>query len=285
MMFLKLVTLLYRVFLLIFFTTFFFASAFCQNLTNSEIISKIEQSLVFDDETKNQINFYRNDRSKKESNFSINNSAPLGNKLDIIVVESKIDNLSIRQKEKLAYNASLIDQHEVAIELYKDVLKQEPENNYVKLALATSYQKLQQFTQAKKYYYELLETETQNKELIIANLLAIMSQESPRESIYLISKLARQNPKSSFILASAAMAYDRVGEYQNAISMLERAVLNDESRVDYKYNLAIIYDKNKDYEKALSLYKKIIKSNYSEYQIPILQIKERIDFIKDNHEY
>ncbi len=268
----------------IFFAFLLFSiSVNAQNLSNSEVISKIEKTLVFDDDVRNQINFYSNDNSKKHSDFKIDKQED--NKLDIIVTKSKIDNFSIREKEKMAYNAALIDQHEVAINLYKEVLKKEPENNYAKLALATSYQKLNQFAQAKQYYYELLDAQSGDKEFIIANLLAIMSQESPRESIYLINKLVRQNPKSAFILASAATAYERIGDYENAILMLERAIVIDETRIDYQYNLAIIYDKNKNYEKASKLYSKIIKSNYSDYQIPIAQVKERRDFIRDNYEY
>ena len=270
------------------FQTLFFVALFngasARELTNADIAGEIEKTMLFDEEARSQINFYTNDHSKKKSKIAARKISADDEKneyLDITITKSKTDNLSIREKEKLAYNASLIDQNEAAIELYKQVIALEPKNFYAKLAIAISYQKLGQNAQAKKYYYQLLKSDYQDKEVVIGNLLDIMSNESPQESVYLIAKLVRQNPKSSFILASAAMAYEKIGKHDDAIEMFQRAILLEPQRVDYQYNLAIIYDKLAQYENALTFYNKVLRlDNGEDGQIPISEIKDRIEYIK-----
>jgi tetratricopeptide (TPR) repeat protein len=176
----------------------------------------------------------------------------------------------------------LIGQYEVAIELYKQVIKSEPENLYAKFSLGVVYQKLGQNRQAKTIYYELLKSDAENKEEVVGNLLAILVDESPKDAIYLLSRLTAENPKSSYILAQAAIAYDKEKNYNQAIDLLKRAVICDPNRVDYKYNLAVIYDKTGDYDNAFSLYSEVIKkSNGSDQSIPLDQIRKRVEFIRN----
>jgi tetratricopeptide (TPR) repeat protein len=252
---------------------------------NNDIVKQIEKNLIFDKDSRDQIDFYKSNSSKKKSDFTIDASGgeseiKASSPLDILVTDSKIDNLDAREKERLAYNAALIGQYEVAVEIYKQIITAEPENNYAKLSLAIAYQKIGQFSQAKTLYYELLKVDSESQDLVISNLLNILTEESPRDTIYLLSRLVTQNPQSPTILASAAMAYDKIKDYDKAISLLERAVRLDDTRVDYKYNLAIIYDKIAKYENALELYLGIMKSNSSDQNIPLSQIKKRVEFIK-----
>lgn len=253
------------------------------DVKDSEIIRQIEKSLIFDEDARNKINFYNSDNSKKKSDFvlhRVGEEESTTSSLDILVTTPKITNIDFREKERLAYNAILIDQWEVAIEIYKEILEAEPKNNYVKLSLAVAYQKIEQFKQAKKLYYELLKQDEDNRDLIIANLLNILIEESPRDTTYLLSRLVLQNPQSPTILASAAMAYDKVGKYEEASSLLERASNLDRNRLDYQYNLAIIYDKMGNYENAFKLYNYILRSDQQSQSIPLAQVRERIEFIK-----
>jgi tetratricopeptide (TPR) repeat protein len=237
------------------FAVFFVLSANAADVKDGDIIKQIEKSLIFDGDARSKINFYNNDNSKKKSDFTLHRvgeeEQAVTSSLDILVTNPKVSNIDLREKERLAYSAILIDQWEVAIEIYKEILVAEPENNYVKLSLAVAYQKIEQFKQAKKLYYELLKQDSESRDLIIANLLNILIEESPRDTTYLLSRLVLQNPQSPTILASAAMAYDKVGNYENAVYLLEKAINLDSSRLDYQYNLSIIYDKMGRYEDAL----------------------------------
>ena len=104
----------------------------------------------------------------------------------------------------------------------------------------------------------------------------------PKDAIYLLSRLATQNPESSYILAQSALAYDKVKNYEQAVNILKRAIALQPERVDYKYNLAVIYDKMGNYAKAIESYSEVIKTydNNSHQLTSIDQIKKRIESIK-----
>lgn len=255
-------------------------------VSTSDIVKEIEKTLLFDADSRSKIDFYQQKKSDKKSDFTIktNNSAAEEAKppVEILVVDPKSDNFDVREKEKLAYNAVLINQYEVAIELYKQVLLAEPDNEYAKFSLAVIYQKIGQFRQAKTLYHQLLKNSPDNQSEIVGNLLAILVEESPKDAVYLLSRLTTQNPKSSNILAQAAVAYDKIKNYDQAISMLQRAIAIDSENIDYKYNLAVIYDKTAQYEKALEAYSEVEK-NYSgsNQSIPLEQVQKRIESIKN----
>jgi tetratricopeptide (TPR) repeat protein len=254
-------------------------------VSSDQIIKQIEKSLIFDNETRQKLDVYGKKNGSKRSDEVIEagnlDSAPENSGVDIVVVDSKVGNLPLREKEKLAYNSALVGQYEVAIELYKQVLAKEPKNAYAKFSLAVVYQKIGQLKQAKNLYYELLKLSPDNREEIVGNLLAVLVEESPKESTYVLSRLAAQNPNSGKILAQAALAYDKIEKYDQAVELLKSAVNLEPERLDYKYNLAVIYDKMQDYQNASTFYSEVI-ANYSvKYSsVPLSAVKERLEFIK-----
>lgn len=255
------------------------------NTSDSELTQKIEDVLMFDEQIKpisqdkSELNFDPDKSHKIEQS----QDAPL---IDIIVNEQRtIINTDIRTKEKIAYNAANAKQYEAAIELFKQVVEAEPDNFYAAFSLATIYQKLGQFKQAKALYYKLLQTNPENKEAIIGNVLSLMIEESPQASLYVLSRLASQNPNSAYILARTASAYAKAKNYDQAINMMHRAINLDPTRIDYKYNLAVIYDEAQNYDKALSVYNEVMH-NYAEGSfdasgIPIDKVRKRINTIKE----
>ncbi|OFW79743.1 MAG: hypothetical protein A2887_03010 [Alphaproteobacteria bacterium RIFCSPLOWO2_01_FULL_40_26] len=265
-------------------------NSFAENyVSTTDIIKEIEKSLIFDKESRQKVDFYRKNGATKKSDFSIIKTETEGEKeenspssVQILAVDPKVDNFDFREKERLAYNAALIGQYEVAIQLYKQILDSEPDNSYVKFSLATVYQKIGQFRQAKTLYHQLLKSGYEDQNEVIGNLLAIMIEESPRDAIYLLSRLSIQNPKSPDILAHAAIAYDKIKNYDQAISLFKKAVVLDPNNLDYQYNLAVIYDKTGHHEEALDLYSNVAK-NYSDNNqtIPLDQVQKRIQSIRN----
>ncbi len=256
------------------------------SLSTDQIIRDIEKTLLFDKDSRHQINFYKKKRAKK-TDYIINsgeNEDEFSNpNIDIVVVAPAKNNFDLRKKEKMAYNAALVDQYEVAIELYKQILQEEPNNSYAKFSLAVVYQKLKQFSQAKKIYHKLLKENPEDYDRIIGNLLAVIIEESPRDAVYFLSRLVAQNPKSSYILAQSAVAYDKMKKYDKAISLLEKATIIDPKNLEYKFNLAIIYDKTSQSDKALEMYTEVARHYSDEYSsIPIEQVQERIGYIRSN---
>ena len=265
-----------------------FKMAFAEKyVATSDVVREIEKTLLFDNVSRQELNVYKSKENKRKSSMTINHAGEkdtsyTSSDINIIVSDPKTISTDIREKEKLAYNAALIGQYEVAIEIYKQVIKAEPDSIYAKFSLGVVYQKLGQNRQAKSIYYELLKSDMENKEEVIGNLLAILVDESPKDAVYLLSRLTAENPKSGYILAQAAIAYDREKNYTRAIDLLKRAVTASPGRLDYKYNLAVIYDKTADYDNAFFLYSEVIKkSNNSDQSIPLDQIRKRVEFIRN----
>ncbi len=254
-------------------------------VSTTDIVKEIEKTLLFDKESREKIDVYQK-KSVSKGSITLDKSSPESadkDSFDIMVVNPKSNNFNLREKEKLAYNFSLVSQYEAAIELYKKVLAEEPKNEYVKFSLAVVYQKIGQLRQAKNLYYDLLKQSPSNREEIVSNLISILIEESPKDSIYLLSRLSTQNPDSAFIMAQTAVAYNKVKNYDQAVSYLKKAIELDSERVDYKYNLAIIYDQAEKYPEAVSMYNDVL-SHYkdSDQQLPIEQIEKRIQVINNS---
>lgn len=271
------------------------------NLNSDEIAKEIEKSLLFDQESYQRMNFYKKPNfrktefeiisGEKKEKLSENKNATNEEKskkavAEVIIYEPKEDESLLREQEKLAYNASLIGQYEVAIELYKKILQKEPKNNQVKFALAVAYQNIKQFRQAKTIYYQLLKENLENNQEIISNLLSILIEENPHDAVYIISRLTVQNPKSAQIIAQAGIAFEKLNDYQNSINFLKKAIAIDGEKIDYQYNLAIIYDKSNDYENAINLYSQVINNlkNDNNDNFSIEQIKKRIELLKEDYQ-
>lgn len=277
--------------LLLFFSFYQSANAkINKEASTSEVIKEIEKTLLFDQDSRKKINVYKNDRTVKKSDYVIKAGGfdegfeddKEEKSIEIIVVDPKSSSFTLRKKEKLAYNAALIGQYEVAIELYKQILRVEPNNEYSKFSLAVVYQKFGQLNKSKTLYRDLLKKGVHNEDEVIGNLLAILIEQTPKDASYLLARLSIQSPKSSYILAQAAVVYDKMKKYSDATSLLERAIYLDPQNIGYKYNLAIAYDKSMKYDLALAKYLDVVDSfrDGDDRLIALDQVKARIQAIR-----
>lgn len=276
-------------FSVLFIILFCSTKSFAQNPElNDSIVKEIESTLLFGESNDDiEANIFKKKPTKK-SDIIINRASEISTKskpsdsFKITIVENKV-NLGVREKERTAYNATLIEQYEVAIKLFKDVIAVEPNNSYAKFSLAVIYQKLGQYNQAKVLYREMLKNDPENKDEIIENMLSIFIEETPRSAVYLLSRLEAQNPTSAYIAAQSALAYEKVKDYEKSALRLKKAISLQPDRVDYKYNLAVVYDEMGSYSKAIDAYYDVIKSYNNSENVKtasVEQIKKRIESIK-----
>ncbi len=249
-------------------------------VSTSDVVKQIEKSLLFNKSSREQIDFYQKKSAKNnQSSDNLPSTKIDESQFSVIVADSKKNNLNLREKEQLAYNSSLVGQYEVSVELYGQVIKAEPKNQYAKFALATVYQKIKQNRQAKEIYYELLKDGSDRQDEIIANLLDILIEDAPNDATYLLSRLAAQNPDSPSLMAYSAMAFEKSKKYDQAILMLEKAVTLDPFNVEYKYNLAVIYDKTENFQKASELYSQVVKDHDGNANISLIDVSKRLEYI------
>ncbi len=262
--------------------TTFSANSVGKSVSTIEAFDEIQKTLLFSDE-----NSALKKSKKVKSSLSINRSNK-STKPDIQIIVKDREDKDSNQKQKLAYSSFLAEQYEVAIQLYTQILKSNPDDKYSKFVLASSYHMLGQYKQAKNLYYQLIKCDWQDdkiKEDVLSSFISLIVEESPVESVYLLSRLSNENPQSAYIISGAAMAYEKVGNLDKAILLLKRAIDINPEEIQYKFNLAVIYDKMGEYKNALNSYQDTLDSYVSgedaDNSIPIVEIRQRIQFIKN----
>lgn len=253
-------------------------------VTTSKAIDQIQQTLIHSDDQKTK----QDAKSKIAISRSDNNSKTKGkSKIEISISNPKI-NKQEEQKQQLARKTASDGQYEVAIELYKQILKANPTNHYAEFALASCYHLIGQYGQAKSLYYKLLRYDWPDKNTrneLINNFISLIVQESPSEAVYLLTELSNQNPGSDYIIAGAAMAYNKINQPDKAILLLKKAININSKEIKYKFNLATIYDKIGDYKNALNYYQDTINnyiaSENLDSTIPVVEVRQRIQFIQN----
>lgn len=259
-----------------------------QDNSNIGIINKIEQNLLYNiskKDIKEDIEIKKGSWAKEDLKESV-----VKKDFKITKTSKKIDTLDVEKTEKdnkianlkdQAHKAVQLKEYEIAIKLYKEVLKLNGQDNFTKLSLATTYHILGQYSQAKPIYIELLPV-FPNSEQLISNLLSIIVQESPYEAIYLLPALASKYSNSAVIQAQTSVAFSSVERYDESIKYIKNAIYLDSDNIEYKYNLAVLYDITKNYNKAYSTYKDVynyLKNNQDYSSISLKAIDERMKII------
>lgn len=259
---------------------------------NLNLISQIEQNLLYNTsgQQKQQQNgnkveikkggWSKEDLTEVKKDTKLKITTKSSTNIDLNIKQAEQNNKIASLKEK-AYEAINLKEYEIAIKLYKEILRLNKNDNFTKLSLATTYHILGQYIQAKPLYMELLPV-FPNSEQLISNLLSIIIQESPYEAIYLLPPLAKKYNNSAVIQAQTSVAFSSVERYKDAIQYIYKAIQLDSENVEYKYNLAVLYDITKQYDKAYKTYKNIYEKSKSEglNVISINKIEERLKKLK-----
>lgn len=202
-------------------------------------------------------------------------------KIEVKAQKVKEDKRLTALKQK-AYDAINIGQYEIAVKLYKQVLEKDRKDTYAILGLATAYQYLGDYLQAKPLFLDIIDKFPDDQQ-IMANLLNIMIQESPYEAVYLISNIADKNTNSHLFQAQASLAYTKIKNYDKAIDYIEKALSLDNNNVEYKYNLAVLYDLTGNLTQAKNLYTDVLdyyaSNNNIIYNLPVEEVKRRVELL------
>ena len=278
----------YFYFLILLFLFFPFRSYSTESNTPLNVVEQVEKNLIYSKEIikeddANNILIQRGGWDQNDTQELESVTAQKKKKTKIKVTEVKEDKRLIALKRK-AFNAMNLGQYEVAVYLYKQVLKQDENDTYAMLGLATAYQYLGQYIQAKPLYMKVLEIFPQDQQVMV-NLLSIIINETPYESVYLLSSMADKNMDSPLIQAQASIAYTKVKNYQRAIDYIKRAIELDQNNLEYKYNLAVLYDLNNNYDQAKFLYNELLSfyatNPETTYNLPLKEIQDRLNALKN----
>jgi tetratricopeptide (TPR) repeat protein len=155
-------------------------------------------------------------------------------------------------------------------------------NTNVLFALASLYQRLSQYKEAKIHYKKLLTVDPDYKKAL-NNYLVLMSEESPGQALTELKEMERVNPDFSPIQAQIGMIYAQMGDYASAEKYLHRSIILAPEVLHYRYNLAVVYDNMKKYSEAIAVYKQILDAGGASEVLPqnSNSIRNRMTYLQE----
>ncbi len=167
-----------------------------------------------------------------------------------------------------------------ALQVYKDILSTEPTNADALFGAASIHHRQGQLDKARPLYGTLLK-HYPNHRNGITNFLALVSDESPQESLAELERLEQRNPDFSPIPAQEAVVLSKLGYADKAREKMLRAIELSPDNLAYKYNLAIMLDAQGNYEQAASLYRLLIEASNRGAAIPATPdaLQKRLNYI------
>lgn len=179
-----------------------------------------------------------------------------------------------------AYSALMGGETMQAIEIYKNILSAEPNNQDALFGLAATYHRAGDLEHARPYYGQLLKVNPNHREGL-NNFLALISDESPQESLAELDRLEQRNPDFSPIPAQQALVLNKLGYVDQARDKMLRAIELAPDNMTYKYNLAVMLDKRGDYADAAPLYRLLIDAAMKGAKMPatVDTLQKRLNFI------
>jgi len=132
-----------------------------------------------------------------------------------------------------------------AIKSYKRGLKNNPGNNFLSLQLASAYERDENYAEAKTIYEDIL-LRDENIEPAINNLASLLTDQFESEdNLKKALKLSSRFKKSTepYYLDTYAWVNVKLGNFDEARSILERIVSLNSSVAIFNYHLGVLYDK------------------------------------------
>jgi tetratricopeptide (TPR) repeat protein len=182
-----------------------------------------------------------------------------------------------------AYDALIAGNQEEAIEMYKQVLAGSPRNRLALFGLATTYHRAGQLTLARPLYGRLLAIDPNNEEGL-NNFLVLLADESPLEALEEMKKLQRTHADFSPLPAQMAVVYEKIGDYDQAVTSMKHAIELSPENIKYRYDMAVILDRRGNWEEAAAYYQQLLTAYDRGEKIPAKaeEIQERLTFIRSN---
>lgn len=187
-----------------------------------------------------------------------------------------------------------LKQPEKALEYYKKALEKSPSNAEIAYSIGAIYVNMQKYNEAKTYFERTLAINPNNtmakealldmKEVIsqtgVQNAVALIEHQQYDDALKLLNKALVDNPNNPDAYYYRATVYDAKTNYLLAINDYKKSLKFNPNQPVTNYLIAIDYENLKDIRNALDYYQKFIKDydkddEYSQY------VKARIPEIED----
>jgi len=175
-------------------------------------------------------------------------------------------NLTIEETFALAVQNHKKNNLQVAENLYKKILKTNPNYAGVYYNLGIMYKELEEYQKAIGYYEKAIQIDPNHTQA--HNNLGMVFKESEelQKAISCFQKAIHIQPNYADAHNNLGLAFIKLREYQKAISCFQKAIQLNPNHASAHTNLGIVLKELGEYQKAISCYEKAIQinSNYAE---------------------
>ena len=199
---------------------------------------------------------------------------------NMVAMTVEVDRDNQQESFEAAYASLVAGNTESALNLYLDVLKDDPNNTFALFGLASTLQRIGWLSEARATYEELLVIEPDNTGAL-TNMMTLLSQESPDQALANLIRLHDINPGFSPISAQIGLLLAEQGDYPEAIRNLKFAISLSPDNMMYVYNLAIIYDRLGEHREAQGLYEQVLAASETrDVTVPLEVVRNRVSYLK-----
>lgn len=177
----------------------------------------------------------------------------VGNNLEIST-GSRLDQKQLKLRE--AYSAYQAGNDARALELYNEVLGEDPGNRNALLGRAAIYVQTGNVADAVGDYQALLLANPKDS-LAMSSLLSVANL-SPRESESRLKLMIREEPESPYLNFALGNAYGAQNRWQEAQGFYFTALQNNPDDPNYAYNLAVSLEHIKQPQAAMTYYQRAL---------------------------
>lgn len=175
-------------------------------------------------------------------------------------VESKANRVVFQQHLAAAYQD--LGENEKAIEIYENIVKNDPQPNpRLMFLLINAYRVNRQVDKAVALGKQQYEKNPGDTSLGLVYARALSDAGKTKEGIEILQKMLLADPSNIDIYVNLSQIYLQTEKYSEAEKILRRA---EDKKLDgerVKFQLATIYERQKDFDRAESLFKEVLKDN------------------------
>lgn len=195
-------------------------------------------------------------KSKKSAGVKAAPMAPVPP--SYLVVKKERDANEFDARLTAARTALAQGQNGAALEMFNNLYAQYPKDSRVQVGRAVSMQRVGKIDEALAAYEDALNNDPRNLEAL-TNMLGILNGQESATALDKLKQLAQVYPFNADIAAQLGMMYGQNGDYANAVKFLNVADNLKPGNVAVLYNRAIAYDKMGHRDEAVSLYRKLVQ--------------------------
>lgn len=170
---------------------------------------------------------------------------------------------------------------EMAIQMYQAVLKRNPDHRSTRFNLASAYIQVASYSEARTILEDLNRQEPGNPEILLNLAVVEIGLDKPEEALVFLDSAEKSVTAPTFeILFHKGAAHSRMGDYETALTMYQKAERVAHGNPRLWLNTAIAYDSLAQYNQAIDHYQLFMDSNTSLTTTERHEIQTRIRELK-----